>query len=287
LREQQDEKGLIGTSAAHTFHYNHAIATMALAEAQVLSDYKLLKRTVQQAVDYIHNARNPYKVWRYYPRAGDNDTSMTVWMTLALLSAKDGGATVGENTLKYVRAWFEEVTNPNDGRVGYTKRGENSSRLADTQQRFPPDRTEALTAASLFVRILMGERPEQSPWMGQAALRIRNKPPIWDEASGDIDMYYWLFGTWAMYQMGGEHWQEWNPKMTKALLGSQRRDEELRGSWDPKGPWGGQGGRVYATAVNVLTLSVYYRLQRLLEEKAAGAAEKKEAAPEAGEKKDK
>ena len=32
-----------------------------------------------------------------------------------------------------------------------------------------------------------------------------------------------------------------------------------RGSWDPDGRWGHEGGRIYATALAVLTLEVYYR----------------------------
>lgn len=32
------------------------------------------------------------------------------------------------------------------------------------------------------------------------------------------------------------------------------------GSWDPIDRWGEKGVRVYATAINVLTLDVYYRL---------------------------
>ena len=31
------------------------------------------------------------------------------------------------------------------------------------------------------------------------------------------------------------------------------------GSWEPIDRWGGEGGRVYATAINALTLEVYYR----------------------------
>ena len=32
-----------------------------------------------------------------------------------------------------------------------------------------------------------------------------------------------------------------------------------RGSWDPNSKWGRQGGRIYSTALAILTLEVYYR----------------------------
>ena len=39
------------------------------------------------------------------------------------------------------------------------------------------------------------------------------------------------------------------------------RDEY--GSWDPLDPWSSVGGRVYSTALNCLTMEVYYRYPRV------------------------
>ena len=36
-----------------------------------------------------------------------------------------------------------------------------------------------------------------------------------------------------------------------------------QGSWDPNGPWGYAGGRVYSTALMVLCLEVYFRYARV------------------------
>ena len=52
--------------------------------------------------------------------------------------------------------------------------------------------------------------------------------------------------------------------MKKAVLASQRRDGAHEGSWDPVGPWGHSGGRVYSTALMVLCLEVYFRYSRVL-----------------------
>ncbi len=50
--------------------------------------------------------------------------------------------------------------------------------------------------------------------------------------------------------------------MKDALLKLQRADGHRAGSWDPDPNWIGQtGGRVYATAIAVLTLEVYYRVR--------------------------
>ena len=52
--------------------------------------------------------------------------------------------------------------------------------------------------------------------------------------------------------------------MEKALLPHQRTDGNFEGSWDPIGPWGKDGGRVYSTAMGALMLEVYYRYAKVL-----------------------
>jgi hypothetical protein len=76
-------------------------------------------------------------------------------------------------------------------------------------------------------------------------------------------MYYWYYGTLAIFQVGGEAWKAWNVAMKSAIIDNQRKDGDFKGSWDPIGPWGREGGRVYSTAVCVMCLEVYYRYSRV------------------------
>jgi len=66
-----------------------------------------------------------------------------------------------------------------------------------------------------------------------------------------------------MFQLGGDYWKVWNESMKDALVPNQQRDGDERGSWDPIGAWGRSGGRVYSTAINVLSLEIYYRYDRV------------------------
>ena len=100
--------------------------------------------------------------------------------------------------------------------------------------------------------------------MVKSADAILAKLPKWDEAAGSIDHYYWYFATFATYQMGGRHWKAWSKAMTPAVVDNQRQDGNVRGSWDPKGVWGAEGGRVYSTALMVLSLEAYYRYTRIV-----------------------
>jgi hypothetical protein len=72
-------------------------------------------------------------------------------------------------------------------------------------------------------------------------------------------MYYWYYATLAHFLAGGEHWDWWNPRIRDLLVGHQRRTGCARGSWDPVALWAEDVGRIYSTALNVLTLEIYYR----------------------------
>ena len=50
--------------------------------------------------------------------------------------------------------------------------------------------------------------------------------------------------------------------MSKAVIGTRvAGDRHVKGSWDPKGAWGREGGRVYSTAMMALTLEVLFRIE--------------------------
>ena len=265
LADQQREDGLIGMPSSQEFMYSHAIATLALCEAYGLSaGPRPLRGNAQNAINYIAQARSPYGVWRYQPRDNDGDTSITGWMVQAMLSAKEFGLQVDENALRAARVWFDNVTDPASGRAGYTRRGEGSSRHAELTARFPAAQTEALTAVALLCRCLLREDPKESPVLDRAAATILQKPPAWNTATGAIDMYYWYYGSYALFQIGGSAWRDWQKKMNAAVLATQRDGGNADGSWDPLDAWGSDGGRVYATAMMVLCLEAYYRYARVL-----------------------
>jgi hypothetical protein len=61
--------------------------------------------------------------------------------------------------------------------------------------------------------------------------------------------------------------------MKAAVVDSQRKDGDERGSWDPQvDPWGFSGGRVYSTALMALCLEVYFRYSRTAGNSGANAA---------------
>lgn len=276
LRAVQRDDGLLGEEVGNPTLYNHAIATMALGEAYYFSRSPILRPGLERAVRVILNARNPYLAWRYRLEPnGDNDSSITGWMVFALETARDAGLPIGKDAFDGAEAWFAQLTDPQSGRTGYdlaAGAGSRPSRLGAYAARFPAERSEALTAVALLCRLFTAprglrswrEHPEYALLQRQADLLLRT-PPHWDEAGGTIDLYYWYYGTFAMYQWGGKHWESWRGAMEQALLPHQRQDGNYRGSWDPQiDAWGSEGGRVYTTALGAIILEVYYRYAQVL-----------------------
>jgi len=267
LKEQQDpDSGLLGERRSHDFIYDHAIGALALCEAYYFSRSPLIKGTAQKAINFIFQARNPYGAWRYdQPPVGDSDTSVTGWMVFALTSAKDAGLQ-GDFAGAFGGAlsFLDDVTDPVTGRVGYSAFGELSSRTP-VNEHFPRERGEAMTAVGLLCRIFLEQRPEEFPVMQRHAELLRAKPPVWDPDGFGSDMYYWYYGTYALFQMGRPHWPVWEKAMKAAVVESQAQEGDERGSWDPTVcAWGFAGGRVYSTALMTLCIEVYYRYGQVL-----------------------
>ena len=264
--QQQEDTGLIGTDASHHFIYDHVIATLAMCEAYGLSNYRSLKPTAQRAINYLQAHRNPYGCWRYQRQAGDNDMSVTGWAVLACVSAREFGLLIDQKALGYADSYIDEMTDAN-GRIGYIDKGGLSSRhRGATEIDFPADRTECMTAVGLLCKCFLGHDPKKSPMMDQQAKVLMRKPPQWsrDTKGSWADHYYWYYGTYAMYQVGGPAWNQWSKAINDAVVKKQRADGNPKGSWDPEDAWGADGGRVYSTAILALTLEASYRYARVI-----------------------
>jgi hypothetical protein len=263
--------------------YDHAIASLALCEAYMLSGDPELRTVAQRAVDFTLKSKNPYLAWRYsYPPDGDNDTSVTVWMAWALATAKavdlvppkdDVGRDVTMATaLKEAVAWVEKMTEPEFGRTGYQTRGGSPARLRDVASQFPPEQSEAMTGAGVVIRLLAGHTPADDEFIVKGADLLKRRRPDWDAPSQRLDFCNFLWGSAAMSQVGdayGDHWRAWSNALMPLLVRHQRGAWEgcARGSWDPLDAWSPVGGRVYATAMCCMTLESAWRWDPFFEKK--------------------
>jgi hypothetical protein len=259
---RQDSEGFLGPRPGHKALYNHAIGTLALAEAYGLTFSAIFQANAQRAVDCLVAAQNPGRGWRYGPRCGDSDTSVTGWAVMALKSAELSGLGFPPSAYAGARAWLDEVTEKDYGRAGYTLRGTGKVFCAHNEAF---EHQEALTAIAVMSRIFIDRNPSDPDVRNGAHLLVRDLPS-WDGAK--IDFYAWYYQALALFQFDGPKgalWSKWNRSMVEALVKPQNvRSSGCRhGSWEPVDRWSCEGGRVYATAINALTLEVYYRYDRV------------------------
>ncbi|OQC22049.1 MAG: hypothetical protein BWX69_00359 [Planctomycetes bacterium ADurb.Bin069] len=248
----QQARGNFGPEDAN-FMYNQAIAVYSLAKAHAAHPTPELGAALARALVFAAQSRQAGGGWDYTSRAtGRNDLSITGWQVLAFEACREAGLEVPDTAATL--ASIERMHGGGSGLVTYADKGLGRD-----------ERRPGLAPVALLGLLLCG-RPVADPQariLADATLRL---PPEargrtrWQETGQSL--YYWYYGTLALFHLGGRWWKEWNPAMKDALLKLQRADGHRAGSWDPDPNWIGQtGGRVYATAIAVLTLEVYYRVR--------------------------
>jgi len=265
LVAQQAEDGNLSGNATHFARmYCHAMATYALGEASGMQNDPTmnvkLRAVLLRAVTYIVTQQNRKDGgWRYL-RTQQGDMSMFGWQLMALKSAEVAGVKIpdievnGETTKSLMIKFLKQRSEGREGGLAAYRQGDPV--------------TPTMTAEALFCRQMLGYR--HSPKARQEAV---------DYLSGhlprmkDYNLYYWYYGTLAMYQHGGEAWSTWNTALRDMLIFEQRKDGPNAGSWDPRGVYGPYGGRIYSTAIATLSLEVYYRFLPLYNRGIPGADE--------------
>jgi len=256
LIKAQNWWGVYGETKTQHFQLANAYALIAMCEAWILTGDPRYRRSARRGVDACLACRNPGLAWRYEPRGGENDTNVTVATLHALALAERGGLDVDPAAFAGGGRWLIRMTS---GAIGYNVPGGSSARPAGLQDHFPPDQTGSMSAAGLWGFTLVGRHGVEPPDLDGALDLCRELPPLWQ--GGRLDMYYWYYGTLAFHARCGRDWNKWYGALSKALVANQRRGASaFDGSWDPTGPWGADGGRVYSTALRALALATPIRL---------------------------
>jgi hypothetical protein len=241
LIQHQKPDGNLFTDPPSTAHmYSHGIATIALCEAYGLSQDASLREPAQRALNFIVAAQHPATGgWRYQPgEAGD--TSVVGWQVMALKSGEMAGLTVPQTALDLAGKWLTQVgaTGGELGRFGYQG----------------PSGTPAMSAEGLLCRQFLGARRNDPAIRAGAAYLLKNLPREGQETS-----YYWYYATQVMYHLQGDGWTAWNDQLRDLLVRTQLKEGHMSGTWEPRDQWEHSGGRLYATALRLLMLEVYYR----------------------------
>ena len=248
--------------AAYGPGYSCAMATMALSEAAGMANLKETREAAQKAVNYcteIHqNGTGPSEklAWRY--RARDNqDISVTGWFIMALKSAKVAGLQVNHASFEGAARFLDKVELkdiPGDNGYGPCVRYAYQPGLV-----ISPYRNAAI---GILGRQFLGWEKEKLQGGVEWFVKTGGVPSY-----GAMDLYFWYYGTLAVFQQGGDVWNRWNEALKKALVDNQCANGDDTGSWAPKGIYSESWGRVGQTALSALSLEVYYRYQKLIPDK--------------------
>jgi hypothetical protein len=241
LSVQGTDGNLGGQAESFAFMYSHGIASFAMSEDYAMTRDRRLEKPLRAAIGFTVAAQQPIGGgWRYQRHETVGDTSQLGWQLMALKSAELAGIPMPESTRAGIVRFLKSVESGTSGGLASYRPGEAPSR--------------PMTAEALVCRQFLG-LPHDDPAAGEAADYLLGELPT----SQRINLYYWYYGTLAMYQMQGDHWRRWNAALQDALVDQQFTSGDMAGSWDPKCIWGGYGGRVYSTAMSALCLEVYYR----------------------------
>jgi tetratricopeptide (TPR) repeat protein len=220
--------------------YEQSVATLVLSEVLARNRTPELEAAVTRAVQCLEAAQDRTGGgWRYRPH-DVADTSVTCWAALALRAAEHAGVKVDKATWGAVRVLVDSVSDP-DGNTRY---------MASHKRAGP-----GMIASGLFLRLMLGEKPT-TPRNLEAT---RLTAAIADTPVNAHDAYATYYAALALYQVGGQTWREFNPKVRDSTVAAQTGGTGCeRGSWKNGGYWLSQDVTL-STAFAVLTLETYYR----------------------------
>ena len=120
------ENGLITSKDANepAPMYGHAFALAFLAECQKAALKDEVKEKIERAVKLIVKSQNKEGGWRYLPKPGDADLSVTVTQLMALAAAHDAGVDVPKEVID--RANYVKNSQNHDGGFRYVLQGGTS-----------------------------------------------------------------------------------------------------------------------------------------------------------------
>lgn len=262
LLSVQDGEGCFGERVTR-FTYNHAIATQAIAEAYGMTRDDSLREPLVRAVNFIVKCQNPGLGWRYGVRNGDNDTSVTTWMTMALSSARAAGVPVPVSAFRGAKNWITRATD-DDGIITYTLTQRSPNHGS------PYSTTVMGTLAGLLAqpRSIDVHRGRLAKWPLSYSL-LHPQPEWLEDASISPDIIHWHFIGLLCVQA---HWHlpdnplsqqcaRWHETLISVLTEAQMSPESgcAGGSWPAVGAWSAAGGRIMTTALAILCLETCYR----------------------------
>ncbi|MFN0241927.1 MAG: hypothetical protein ACKVWV_03470 [Planctomycetota bacterium] len=289
LLAQQKLDGSFSGAGTFEFPENDTLSTMALCEAFGLSRNLALKRPAQRALDFLVAAqkrnedgsrsgwgmgsyadlsakreRGELEFEQFVADSQSVEPTVTCWVVMALQSARTCGFDVPEDVLAGALAYVVAATGDSRAPSSVVVNPDDAFTYHAARER----------AVGMLTRTFAGGAITDEYLEGAARALADDVPKVTKDGKS-VDFYYWYFGTIALNQFdgpdsprkSGKYWNAWNRGLVDSILelqdDSSERDVCSRGGWLQTTRGDARGLELRNTALNVLTLEVYYRFDNV------------------------
>ncbi len=239
-------------------NYNHAISALVLTEVYGMTTAARqaeIRKVIEKALKLTREQQTMSKRfpddkggWRYMRQFGvtDSDLSVTAWQLMFLRAARNAEFDVPEEWINEAMEYVRRTFDPEEQGFRYGLRGED-------------DYTSRGMVGAGVVSLSLGG--EHNSKMAQLAGNwiLRSSFDKFNRTTSGDDRYHYgaFYCSQAMYQLGGDYWFEFYPKLLDVYVENQNRD----GSWDAESNSNDDKyGALYSTALGVLALTPPYQI---------------------------
>jgi hypothetical protein len=265
--------GLLNIADAQRDMYNHGLSTFVLGQAHGMTGDPRISPVLDRALKLIANTQCNDGGWDYKakPQPLGHDLSLAVMQAKALRSAVDSGLEVPPEVIdlaiKSVREHYQPANNQRNASDAEQQKvgGQFCYSIGGGQA------TIAMAAAGV---VCMQEFGQYDDWrigknMEIITAAIREQKPNNHTGQVPFDGYTLYYVGQALYQVGGQNWTEYYPKLRDGLVASQvlePNNPQRDGLWQSGAHLGGRPGELYGTAVACFILSMPNRYLPILQE---------------------
>jgi hypothetical protein len=245
-----------GMPRSFTGNYNHGIAGVMLGEVYGMTSAKRHERVreaILKALEYTRKQQLRYKRnpadrggWRYVHIDGtdDSDLSVTAWQLMFLRSARNAEFNVPKEWTREAMDYVHRTFDAQDKVFLYGLSPESHYL------------SRGMVGAGIVCLELGGEHHSENAKMAGDWI-LRSSFERYNASTHRDDRYHYgaFYCSQALYQLGGDYWHQFFPKLLAVLTENQKAN----GSWDLERA-DPEFGNYYTTALTVLALSTPYQL---------------------------
>ncbi len=265
--------GLLNVADGQRDMYNHGLSTFVLGQAYGMTSDPRIGPVLDRSLKLIANTQCNDGGWDYRakPQANGHDLSLAVMQAKALRSAVDSGLEVQPEVIDLAIRSVREHYKPADGQRNASEADQQRMAGQFTYDKGGGQATVAMAAAGV---VCLQEFGQYDDWrigknMEVIAAAIREQKPAPKSGQVPFDGYTLYYVGQALYQVGGQNWIDYYPRLRDHLVAAQVAEpaNNLRdGMWQSGGHVGGHPGELYGTAVACFVLAMPNRYLPILQE---------------------